>query len=164
LTAPWTAKDTCTPEARDTCDNIPVENRSNFIGGGDVMPTITWTAGPEGTQGYALVFQDLSNPMQMDQPRSVHWAIWGIPSEALTVGPGAMPEGSSEAAWVGDAWFGSGNCNNVYELIVYALSGPLTPQGDELYTEVRDQLEGDDGALVLARDYARVTPQAPCGN
>jgi hypothetical protein len=25
-------------------------------------------------------------------------------------------------------------------------------------------LEADTGDLVLARDYARVTPKAPCGN
>jgi phosphatidylethanolamine-binding protein (PEBP) family uncharacterized protein len=126
------------------------------------MPTITWTAGPERTEGYAVVFQDLSNPASMDQPRSVHWVMWGIPADVLSIGPDAIPQGTEQASWVGEGWFGSGACMNVYELAVYALSGPLQPQGNEQYTAVRDELEEDDGSLVLARDYARVTPKAPC--
>jgi phosphatidylethanolamine-binding protein (PEBP) family uncharacterized protein len=161
LLSPWTAKDTCTPQAKDTCDNIPPENRATFIGGNNVQPTITWTAGPPGTVAYAVVYQDLSNPADVNQPRSVHWAMWGIPADVLSISAGEVPPGAEQSAWVGNTWFGSGACNNVYELTVYALKAPIEPQGDK-HTAVRDQLQADTGELVLAKDYARVTPKPPC--
>lgn len=161
LVGPWTAKDTCTPQAKDTCDNIPPENRATFIGGSNIQPTITWTAGPPDTVEYAVVYQDLSNPADVNQPRSVHWAMWGIPADVLSIAAGEVPPGAEQSAWVGNTWFGSGACNNVYELTVYALKAPIEPQGDK-HTAVRDQLEADTGELVLAKDYARVTPKPPC--
>jgi phosphatidylethanolamine-binding protein (PEBP) family uncharacterized protein len=160
LLGPWTAKDTCTKEARDTCDNIPVENRWSMIQGtpkgGDVMPTITWTEGPEGTTGYALIFQDLAFPTN-DKP-SVHWAIWNIPADVLSIGP-EVPAGATENAWVGNGWMGSGSCCNVYELVVYALKGEFSPADRNA---ARDALEANAGQVVLARDYARVAPLDEC--
>lgn len=157
LTGPWSAGDECTPMAKDACDDIPVENRATMIGGQNVMPTITWTAGPEETQSYAVVYQDLSNGF-------AHWALWNIPPDVLSVSPDAIPAEASQSALVGQAWFGSGSCDNVYQLSVYALSeGTIMPGGGQAHTAVRDQLDSDDGSLVLASDFARVTPKAPCG-
>jgi phosphatidylethanolamine-binding protein (PEBP) family uncharacterized protein len=158
LTGPWSAGADCTPEAKDTCDDIPVENRATMIGGDNVMPAITWTAGPDGTQSYAIVYQDLSNGFS-------HWAMWNIPVDVLSVGPDSIPSGAGQAGLSGSAWFGSGACENVYQLSVYALSEAMfDPGGGQAQTAARDQLDGDDGSLVLATDFARVTPMAPCGN
>jgi hypothetical protein len=154
LTGPWSAGEECTPMARDACDEIPVENRATMIGGQNIMPTITWTAGPEGTQSYAIVYQDLSNGFS-------HWAMWNIPADVLSVGPDDIPDGAMQAGLSGAAWFGSGACENVYQLSVYALSEPTFTAADQ--TAARDALDGDDGTLVLATDFARVTPRDPCG-
>lgn len=153
---PWSAGVDCTPMAKDTCDDIPVENRATMIGGDNIMPTITWTAGPDGTQSYAIVYHDLTNGF-------AHWAMWNIPPDVLSVGPDSIPQAAAQAGLGGAAWFGSGSCTNVYELIVYALSeAMLTPEGNDARTAVRDQLESD-ASPALARDFTRVTPQAPCG-
>jgi hypothetical protein len=90
--------------------------------------------------------------------------MWGIPASVTSVGDGNIPEGATEAVGFQQLpaeWFGSGNCDNVYQLSVFALSGdvPATQAG-----AVRDVLEANEGDIVLASDYARVTPRAPCGN
>jgi hypothetical protein len=158
LTGPWSAGEECAPEARDACDEIPVENRATMIGGDNVMPTITWTEGPEGTLSYALVYQDLTNGFS-------HWAMWNIPPDVFSVGADNIPEGTEQAALVDASWFGSGDCDNVYQLSVYALSvATYSPMGGQAHTAARDELDGDDGTLVLATDFARVTPRDPCGN
>lgn len=117
------------------------------------MPTITWTAGPEGTTGYALVYQDLTNGL-------AHWAMWGIPADTLTVGPDNIPAGAQQSNFQqGMTWIGTGSCCNTYELVVYALSGPVT--GSQL-NAVRDALEGNTGGIVLGRDYGRVAALEEC--
>lgn len=158
LTAPdWHAGEDCNKDAKDTCDNIPVENRATMIGGMNIMPTISWTAGPEGTKSYAVVYQDETNGL-------AHYALWNIPPDVTSVGPDSIPTGASQAALAGMTWFGSGACENVYQLGVYALSvDSLNPMGTK-QTAVRDQLDMDDGTIVLAKDFGRVTPKAPCGN
>jgi Raf kinase inhibitor-like YbhB/YbcL family protein len=48
--------------------------------GADVSPAMSWTAGPEGTQSYALIMDD------PDAPRAepwVHWVMWNIPQPGL---------------------------------------------------------------------------------
>jgi Raf kinase inhibitor-like YbhB/YbcL family protein len=47
--------------------------------GADVSPALSWTAGPEGTQSYALIMDD------PDAPRGtwVHWVVWNIPQPSL---------------------------------------------------------------------------------
>jgi phosphatidylethanolamine-binding protein (PEBP) family uncharacterized protein len=151
----WTASEECTPEAKDACSDIPVENRATMIGGTNVMPTISWTAGPEGTKSYAIVYQDLSNTF-------AHYAMWNVPAGVTSVGPDNIPAAAGQAALVGMSWFGSGACDHVYQLGVYALSvESLDPMGTKQNT-VRDQLDGDDGTLVLKKAFGRVTPKAPC--
>lgn len=155
LTSPaWTAGEECTPDAKDACDDIPVENRAMMIGGDNVMPMISWTPGPEGTQSYVIIYQDLANGF-------AHWAMWNIPADVTSVAPDNIPEGVGQAALSGNTWFGSGACANVYQLSVHALSEPMINPSN--HTAARDQIEADDGTLVLATAFGRVTPKAPCG-
>jgi phosphatidylethanolamine-binding protein (PEBP) family uncharacterized protein len=57
--------------------------------GEGIAPELHWTAGPEGTQSYAIVFQDVS--LLTDMPdRAFHWMLWNIPSSVTS-----MPEGLS---------------------------------------------------------------------
>jgi phosphatidylethanolamine-binding protein (PEBP) family uncharacterized protein len=57
--------------------------------GEGISPELHWTAGPEGTQSYAIVFQDVT--LLTDMPdRAFHWMIWNIPSSVTS-----MPEGMS---------------------------------------------------------------------
>jgi phosphatidylethanolamine-binding protein (PEBP) family uncharacterized protein len=154
LTAPWEHVETCSPDDNSTCSSIPVENRSNFIGGGDQMPALSWTAGPDGTMSYAVVYHDLSNGM-------VHWALWNIPASVTSVDGDNIPPEADESSAVGNSWFGSGACGNVYELVVYALSVEAYNAGGN-HTAVRDGLDGADSGLVLARDEIRGSTLDPC--
>ena len=57
--------------------------------GEGINPELHWTAAPEGTQSYAIVFQDVT--ILTDMPdRAFHWMIWNIPSSVTS-----MPEGMS---------------------------------------------------------------------
>lgn len=156
LTAPaWTGGEECTPDARDTCTNIPVENRATMIGGNNVMPTMSWTPGPEGTTGYALVFQDLTNG-------ETHWVIWGIPADVTSVGPDNIPSGSQQVAGFNSLpaqWFGTGSCCNAYELGVYALSGNVTATQANA---IRDALDNNTGDIVLEKAFGRVAALQEC--
>ena len=51
-------------------------------GGNDESPPLAWTAGPAGTQSYAIVMRDLDNN------NLIHWIIWDIPASAM-----ALPQG-----------------------------------------------------------------------
>ncbi len=157
LTGPWVGGQECTEADKDdVCLNIEPEYRATMIGGQNMMPTITWTAGPEGTQSYALVFWDLKN-MQ------THWAMWNIPATVMSVGPDSIPSEATSRSFSNGDWFGSGACANYYELLVYALSEPTFDAGGD-QAAARTKLADDDGTLVLAKDFARVNPKAPCGN
>ena len=57
--------------------------------GEGISPELHWTAGPEGTQSYAIVFQDVTLLTEMPD-RAFHWMIWNIPSSVTS-----MPEGLS---------------------------------------------------------------------
>ncbi len=55
---------------------IPLEYACD---GAEVSPPLEWSAGPEGTQSYALIMDD------PDAPRGtwVHWVVWNIPQPSL---------------------------------------------------------------------------------
>ncbi|MDY7109994.1 MAG: YbhB/YbcL family Raf kinase inhibitor-like protein [Planctomycetota bacterium] len=48
--------------------------------GADVSPALSWTAGPDGTAGYALIMDDPDAPRE--EPW-VHWVAWNIPEPSL---------------------------------------------------------------------------------
>lgn len=152
LTSPAFADDgTCSNEMPDTCELFPSEN-SSFVG--NENPELNWTAGPEGTLSYALVFHDLSNGFG-------HWAIWGLSGETLSL-PAALPGDATLTTPVeaqqtnasfadGNGYFGPGSCENVYEFKVYALNvEDFTPQMSMSPDQIQDELEGASSDIVLA--------------
>jgi phosphatidylethanolamine-binding protein (PEBP) family uncharacterized protein len=62
------------------------------------LPELNWTAGPEGTQSYAVVFKDVT--LTTGDPINelgYHWAIWDIPPSVRSL-PKALASGNPIAA------------------------------------------------------------------
>lgn len=159
LTAPWESGDDCSPDNTDACELIPAENTMVQMND-NVMPTLSWTPGPTGTQSYVLIYHDLTFT-QGGSP-FVHWAMWNIPSDVTMVSAGMIPDGVEQASLgQGGAWAGSGACGNVYELILYALSVDAFTPSQNNQTGVRNDLAADDDMVVLASDTVRGRTGAP---
>jgi phosphatidylethanolamine-binding protein (PEBP) family uncharacterized protein len=164
LTSPaFESLEGCGPDGdAEACDVFPVDN-TRF--GEDVSPELNWTNPPEGTQSYAIVFQDLSNGF-------AHWVMWNIPGE-LTSLPAelptgampSMPAGASQASFRQDeAFTGSGACGNVYEFVLYALSDEtISPTMTADQTAVRMFVQDLDSILGEASMRAR-SAEPECGN
>lgn len=67
-------------------------------GGEDVSPQLSWSAGPEGTQTYAVSVYDPDAPTASG---FWHWAVFNIPASVTSLDagagsgePGALPEGA----------------------------------------------------------------------
>ncbi|MEO5768339.1 MAG: YbhB/YbcL family Raf kinase inhibitor-like protein, partial [Polyangia bacterium] len=60
---------------------------ANNCAGSNQSPPLTWTAGPAGTQSYAIVLLDTANSRY-------HWAIWNIPASVMAL-PAALPAGAT---------------------------------------------------------------------
>jgi phosphatidylethanolamine-binding protein (PEBP) family uncharacterized protein len=74
-------------------------------------PELNWTAGPAGTQSYAIVFRDMTlTTGAMIDERGYHWAMYDIPASTLSL-PKGMPSGNPPAA-VPDATQYSGGLFN----------------------------------------------------
>lgn len=159
LTAPWDSDEGCSADDNSACGDIPEQYRFTNIGGTNEMPLLSWNAGPEGSQSYVLIYQDLSF-LQQNVP-FVHWGLWNIPAGTTSVDGDSIPSGANQGSFQGGGWAGSGACGNVYEIVLYALSvDSYMPAGDE--TSVRDGLDGDDMDLVLSKDAVRGTTLDPC--
>lgn len=103
-------------------DRLPASYRCERNG---QSPPLAWSAGPSGTQSYALVFRDLSAPRY-------HWVVYDIPSAVRELVAGlpiaahpARPSGARQAEnYRGEAGY-VGPCNllgiNQFELTLYAL-------------------------------------------
>lgn len=156
FTDPWTLSDACKPDSRSVCTDIDVSYRYTSIGGYNAMPTIQWSPGPEGTQSYALTFQDLND-------ESVQWAVWGLPAHTLGIAESALPMQAHQSALIGSGWLGPDACDHAYELVLYALSEESVDlDSNAPPAALFAQLQGDAGALVLTKASLRMTPYAPC--
>jgi len=93
-------------------------------------PDLTWTAGPSGTNSYAITLTDLTfNGL-------VHWAIWNIPSSTMTIPARlattamlTMPAGAQQVAIQGNGYYGpcpSGS-THTYQFRIYAIAAPTLP-------------------------------------
>jgi para-nitrobenzyl esterase len=72
--------------------DIPFENTQYK---GNVFPGLSWTAGPSGTQSYAIIMQD-TDAMRAGAP-ILHWTMANIPASVtkLDAGMTALPAGAS---------------------------------------------------------------------
>ena len=84
---------------------IPVEHTCN---GEDELPTLSWSGFPEGPAEFAVMMTD------PDAGDLLHWAVWGIPGDVTSIGPGALPESARQAE---------------NDLGVEGWSGPCPPAG-----------------------------------
>ena len=68
------------------------------VGGDNVSPQLTWSAGPDGTQSYALTCFDPDAPTGSGW---WHWVVTDIPAEVTSLAEGAsLPAGAR--TWTND--------------------------------------------------------------
>ncbi|HYP74515.1 MAG TPA: hypothetical protein VER12_01085 [Polyangiaceae bacterium] len=158
LTSPgWTAMAGCSADNKSACPIFPKENIGTSLGGSNQSPQLDWTAGPSGTQSYAIVLQDLTN-ITAGKP-FVHWVMWNIPGTTRMLPAGletsampSVPPGSSQKSFSGNGYQGSGKCGNVYEFVLYALPMAMfTPSGTVTQTSVRDALAASNAPTATLR-------------
>jgi len=123
--------------------------------GDNVSPSLTWTAGPEGTASYAVVVRDRDAKIAQFPEGIIHWVVYNIPADAL-----ALPEGVADGADVaavsgalqaeiqGSGYYGyfgpcSPNSVNTYEFTVHAM-------GDAEIDTDGDASESNVAAIVEA--------------
>jgi Raf kinase inhibitor-like YbhB/YbcL family protein len=135
---------------------FPKENIGTSIGGTNKSPELDWTAGPSGTQSYAIVLQDLTN-ITGGKP-FVHWAMWNIPGATRMLPAGlettampSVPAGSSQKSFQGNGYQGSGKCGNVYEFVLYALTTATYAGSTSSQTAVRDGLVATNAPTATLR-------------
>jgi Raf kinase inhibitor-like YbhB/YbcL family protein len=110
---------------------IPVRHTAD---GPDVSPALAWGAGPEGTNGFALICDDPDAPTAKPW---VHWVIWGIPGDAR-----GLPEGVP----AGDYLQGT----NDFRKVGYGGPSPPKGHGTHHYYFKLYALDGDLGLDVGA--------------
>jgi hypothetical protein len=157
LTSPgWTSQADCSATSKTGCGVFPKENIGTSIGGSNKSPELDWGAGPSGTQSYAIVLHDLTN--LMGGKPFVHWVMWNIPGTTRMLPAGlettlnpSVPMGSSQRAYTGNGYQGSGKCGNVYEFVLYALTtASITPTGTT-QTAVADALTATNAPTATLR-------------
>lgn len=157
LTSPgWTAMAGCAADMKTSCPVFPKDNIGTSLGGANKSPELDWTAGPSGTQSYAIVLQDLTNIMG-GKP-FVHWAMWNIPGATRMLPAGlettampSVPVGSSQKSFSGNGYQGSGKCGNVYEFVLYALPTAMYSGSTSSQTAVRDGLAATSAPTATLR-------------
>lgn len=80
-----------------------------------LSPELNWTAGPEGTLSYAVVFKDVTltaGDPPMDE-RGFHWAIYNIPPSVLSL-PSGLASGNPIAAIPGAKQYSAPPFNHGY--------------------------------------------------
>jgi phosphatidylethanolamine-binding protein (PEBP) family uncharacterized protein len=150
--------DDCTPETTPVCPIYPEEN-TTF--GENVSPQMSWVGAPEGTQSFAIVLYDLTNP-------NVHWAIWDIPANVTMLAAElpdtanlSDPAGAKQATGFGQmGYFGSGKCGNTYEHRLYALSVTNLAPPSDTAASVRETLEASSN--VLGESFVRLQSRDYC--
>jgi Raf kinase inhibitor-like YbhB/YbcL family protein len=145
-------QETCTKDAKETCDTFETKNLLASIGGENQSPELSWGPGPQGTLSYAVGFHDLSNGAN----GFTHWVVWNIPAGTLKLPANLQrkaqldaPAGAMQASFQQDnAYAGPGAHGNVYEFKVYALKvASINVQDPANEGNIRTQLEGSQDVL-----------------
>ncbi|MEM6991561.1 MAG: YbhB/YbcL family Raf kinase inhibitor-like protein [Myxococcota bacterium] len=101
--------------------------------GDDVSPDLTWTPGPAETQSYAVVVRDIDATIPAFPEGIIHWVIYDIPADGLSLPEGVAPgydvSGAHQAELQGSGYFGYfGPCSpttvNTYVFTVHAMPDP----------------------------------------
>ncbi len=87
--------------------------------GQDVSPALSWSAGPTGTQSFALIAEDPDAPMGT----WTHWVIWNIPASER-----ALPEKMSA-----DKQLANGAVQGTSSFKKIGYGGPCPPGGTHRY-------------------------------
>jgi len=103
--------------------DIPRSAAHLMVGGGNVSPDLSWSAGPEGTRTYAVTCYD------PDAPTTVgfsHWVRFDIPLEVGAVPAGASGPGIDGFTDWGESRYGgmappAGDPPHRYQFTVFAL-------------------------------------------
>jgi Raf kinase inhibitor-like YbhB/YbcL family protein len=146
-------------------EDLPVE----FSGDGrNVSPPLEWTAGPEGTRCYALIFDD------PDGPRGiwVHWVAWNIRDRKLhenvlkqsfvETPEGRVCQGRNSFNRVGYTGPCPPSGTHRYFFKVYALDTELDLGPDTTKATLLDAMEGhilDVGELMVTYSQARAAAE-----
>lgn len=114
--------------------------------GANGSPPLTWTAGPPGTNSYAVVMKDLTVPNQ-------HWTLYDIPSTTLALAAN-VPNGYSPAA---PAPVGSKHGTVTFSPATFGYLGPCPPRpGDHDYVFTVYALTGATVAGAAQSDTPEV--------
>lgn len=130
--------------------------------GADVSPPLSWTAGPEGTKSYAIVFADASNGL-------THAAIYDIPADVTSLPKNvekkhepAVPAGAKQPKSFRSTVYGwAGPCptgKHTYVFTLYAVSVDALPgtTADTTRTQIEQLVAKNDLASTkLTVTYER---------
>ncbi len=123
------------PTVHECGPPAPVPNGT----GGNETPPLSWTAGPTGTQSYAVVVRDIDATVAQFPNGIIHWVIYDIPvsftSLPQNVPAGytvANPAGAKQGEVQGTGYFGyfgpcSPNSVNTYVFTVHAMGEAALP-------------------------------------
>ncbi|GAA0401293.1 YbhB/YbcL family Raf kinase inhibitor-like protein [Microbispora corallina] len=107
-------------------------------GGRDVSPPLSWSGVPGSARELAIVVDDPDAP----GGTYIHWIVTGIPTSATGAAEGrapgrVLPGSDGTAAYAGPC---PPQGTHHYHFIVYALPGPVTPEGDPaaVHRRIRD--------------------------
>lgn len=124
--------------------------------GASLSPSLSWTAGPPGTVGYALIMHHIPGPGDSHW----YWVVYNIPSTTLNVPAGGPPPGlvgtnsvNNELAYAPPCSKGPGK--KIYTITAYALSAvPNIPSGAMVS---RDALLTSIKSIILASSSLDIT-------
>ena len=157
------------PAFSDGAD-IPFENTQYR---GNVFPGLAWTAGPRGTQSYAIIMQDPD--AHMNGAPILHWTMYDIPAGVTKLDPAmpasANPQGSHYGPNVrGNAQSYLGphtppGPKHHYHLQVFALDTVIPENEGMTYDMLTEAMRGHilaSGEVVgLAQADPSATPMMP---
>jgi para-nitrobenzyl esterase len=162
--AKGTAKLTVTSPAFKAGGDIPFENTQYR---GNTFPGLEWTAGPAGTQTYAIIMQD-TDAVIRNAP-ILHWTMVNIPAGTTKLEPGmsAPPNGASYGPNIrgtNQAYMGPrtpAGPKHRYHFQVFALDTKLDPAAlttyDALLAAMKDHVLASGEVIGLGQ----VDPNAP---
>ena len=152
------------PAFTDGAD-IPFENTQYR---GNAFPGLAWTAGPRGTQTYAIIMQDTDG--HRDGLPILHWTMYDVPAGVLKLDPAMPAGGNPQGSHYGPNIRGAAQPymgprtppgpKHHYHLQVFALDAAI-PQNDTMtYDMLTEAMRGHILASGEVVGLAQVDPTA----